>query len=188
MARAPQSRPRASKRRTKRATKSRRQSLRSLARALGVDEKAVRKGIASGRLHESVGRDGRGPFVRDVDLARSEWVAGAAQPTNGGGHSGNGNPPRPQGTLVEAQLRVVDERATALRLDNQRRRGELLDAGKVQQELFEFSRTVRDRLRNIPDRVAPDLAAETDPRRVADLLLAEIDQALVSLAEVLERG
>lgn len=157
---------------------------------LKLSHTMIRKGIAAGRLRESLGRDARGrPFIADVELAEREWNANATKPSNGGGHAGNGNQPRPQqGTLVQAQLRVADERATALSLDNQRRRGELLDAGKVQQELFEFSRTVRDRLRNIPDRIAPDLAAETDPRRVTDILLAEIDQALVSLAEVLERG
>lgn len=190
------SRRRASKPRTKRAARSRRQSLRSLARALGVDEKAVRKGIASGRLQESVGRDGRGPFVRDVELARREWVAGAAQPPNGGGHDKPPAAAAPGGqlqlpeqqTLVSAQMRVASERATALELDNQRRRGQLLDAGTVKREQFEAARVVRDAILNIPDRIAASLASETDPRRVYELLRAELHRALTGLADELERG
>src|SRR5262249_4516207 len=50
------------------------QSLRSFARALGVNEKSVRKAVNSGRLRLAVGRDDRGrPVIVDTAVARQEW-------------------------------------------------------------------------------------------------------------------
>jgi len=63
-------------------------SLRAFAKLVGVTDKAVRKAIASGRLVRSVGRDDRGPFVRDAALARREWGGGAGQVPNSGGKPG----------------------------------------------------------------------------------------------------
>jgi len=162
---------------------------------LGVDPKAVRKGIRNGRLRESLDRDKR---IRDVELARREWVEGAAKPPNGGGHepkptNGNGGAGQQlqlpeQRTLVEAQLRLSAQRTAALELDNQRRRGQLLDAAVVQRDQFEAARIVRDAVLGVPDRIAAELAGETDPRRVYELLADELKRALTSIATELERG
>jgi hypothetical protein len=51
-------------------------SLRGFARLVRVNEAAVRKAIANGRLEVSVGRDARGrPQIVDVTLALEEWSA-----------------------------------------------------------------------------------------------------------------
>jgi hypothetical protein len=51
-------------------------SLRGFARLVGVNEAAVRKAIASGRLERSVGRNAKGqPAIIDVELAAYEWRA-----------------------------------------------------------------------------------------------------------------
>lgn len=140
----------------------------------------MRKAIKSGRLKESVGRDGRGPFVVNTALAQREWAAGAAKPQNNGK---NGD-----GTLVEAQRRVALERAAALELGNRRKRGELLDADTVLREQFEAARVLRDAILNIPDRLSAELASENSPQRVHAQLSKELRRALDSVAERLERG
>jgi hypothetical protein len=185
--------------------KTPRVSLRALAARLGVSEAAVRKGIRSGRLQKSVRRDARGPFVADVALARREWAAGATKPANAGNGGGRKRaqraarsavppvtpdppPPAPaptlvpeNGTLVHAQLRVADQRAVALELANQIKRGELLDAATVQREQFEISRMLRERILNVADRLA-DLGPAVRAR-----VRGELRQALGDLADELER-
>ena len=56
-------------------------SLRAAAGALGVSHQALSKGIVTGRLRRSIGRDVAGrPFVKDLELARREWAAAGGKP------------------------------------------------------------------------------------------------------------
>jgi hypothetical protein len=171
--------------------KADRVSLRAFGRRTRVSLTAVQKAIRSGRLRKSIGRDARGPYVRDVALADREWAAGAAKPANGGGKGHTGGPAlapvvpgagAPEvGTLVEAQLRVADQRAAALELANRRKRGELLDAATVERENFEVARILRERILNVPDRLADlDTAVRA---RIRD----ELRQALGAIADEIER-
>jgi phage terminase Nu1 subunit (DNA packaging protein) len=154
-----------------------RMSLRAFGRARDVSLMAVQKAIRSGRLNRSVGRDARGSYIADPALAEVEWDAGAAKPVNGGG---NGKA-HAQGTLVEAQLRVADQRAAALELANRRRRGELLEAAVVEREQFQAARMLRDRILNVPDRLG-----DLDPALRARLRAA-LREALGAVADELER-
>lgn len=171
----------------KRATKPERLSLRAFAAVLRVSHPAVRKAIRSGRLLESIGRDARGPFVRDVALAKREWAAGVTKAANNGNGGGRGHATPgaaaapPGGSLVEAQLRLADQRSVSLELANKRKRGELLDAATVERENFEVARVLRERILNVPDRLA-DLAPG-----VRDRIRAELRQALGSIADEIER-
>jgi transcriptional regulator with XRE-family HTH domain len=150
-------------------------SLRALAKRLGVSHTAVRKGVESGRLSASIARG----KVIDVGLARTEWAAGATKepPKETGG-----------GTLVQAQLEATRERTIGLRLANRLKRGRLVDAETARRDAFDCARAVRDAVLNIPDRVAAELAAETDPDRVHARLDDELRKALEAAAEVLARG
>lgn len=155
-------------------------SLRGLARRLEVNLWAVQKAVASGRLSKCLGRDSSGSVrVVDVDLALQEWAEratqGAALTPGGGG----------EGTLSEAQRLVHIERREQLRISNLQRAGRLVDRGEVERTSFEVARTVRDRILAVPDRVAPQLAAETDSARVRQMLERELRAALVSLVELL---
>jgi hypothetical protein len=160
-------------------------TLRGLSRHLGVSLAAVQKGITSGRLRKSVSRDGT---ILDVALARREWDAGASKPANGGGRS-RGAPTRPgpkvtkpENTLVSAQYRVSMARAVALEQSNLQKRGELLDRETVKREQFEVARILRERILNVPDRLA-----ELDPA-VRARIRAELRQALGDIADELENG
>src|SRR5689334_607951 len=167
--------------RTRRVATPPRVSLRSLAKTLGVSPPAVRKAIAAGRLARSIGRDGKGPYVLDVALARTEWAAGAAKPPNPGGHPPGNGRAEPQNKLVDAQLRLASQRAESLELANRRRRGEVHDVVECEREQFQAARTLRDRILNVPDRMGLEPS-------LRDRLLAELRVALGQVADELERG
>lgn len=158
-------------------------SQRALARRLGVDPKAVRKAIASGRLKASIGRDGK----LDAAVAAKEWAAGASKPNprapGGQPAAGRGGP-----TLTEAQRRVALERAASIRLSNRQKRAQLVPAAEVRRDAFAAARSVRDAVLGVADRVASELAAESDPARVHARLLEELRGALVVAIQVIERG
>ncbi|WP_409757943.1 hypothetical protein [Aestuariivirga sp.] len=56
--------------------------------------------------------------------------------------------------------------------------GVLVDGKAVEREWFETLRTLRDRLLSVPDRLAPVLAAETDPVEVSNLIFDELAEIL----------
>jgi phage terminase Nu1 subunit (DNA packaging protein) len=140
-------------------------SLRAFARHIGKSHTAVEKAIASGRLSESIGHDAKGaPRILDLQRAVREWKERGF-------------------SLSDAQRRATLERARGYRLKNLATQGKLYDRSAAKREAFECARTVRDSMLNIPDRVAAQLAAETDPARVFAILEGEIRKALVALAE-----
>lgn len=156
------------------------QSLRGFARFLGVSLAAVQKAIASGRLAASIGRAANGtPYVADPEKAVEEWNSGATKPRPG---------QAPGSSLVQAQLGVAEQRRDALALANAQKRGELVSAAAAERAAFDCARTVKEAMLNLPDRLASELAGESDPRRVHARLEEEVRLALESLAEVLEHG
>ena len=73
--------------------------------------------------------------------------------------------------------------AKLTRLDYEERTGKLLNAEDVAKEAFALARRVRDRLFNIPSRMASVLASETDSKAIELLLSQELRIALEELAE-----
>jgi phage terminase Nu1 subunit (DNA packaging protein) len=140
---------------------------------------AVRKAVKSGRLKDSVGKANGRAFIADPELAKVEWAGGA------GKANGSTSAPPEELTLVEASTRVAIQREKKLRLENRRTRGSLLHRAVVQREQFESARAVRDALLNIPDRLASELAAESDATAVHARLDAELRECLESVAELL---
>jgi hypothetical protein len=55
-------------------------SLRQIARIVGVTEKAIRKGIAAGRMPWSVRKVAGRPVIVDLALARQEWESTSTRP------------------------------------------------------------------------------------------------------------
>lgn len=60
---------------------------------------------------------------------------------------------------------------------------ELVSAADVRKESFAMARAVREALTNLADRLANELAGETDPARVHQLLTQEHRQCLMELAD-----
>ncbi len=73
--------------------------------------------------------------------------------------------------------------AKLTRLEYEEKTGKLLNAEDVAKDAFALARRVRDRLLNIPSRMASVLASETDSKAIEALLSQELRIALEELSE-----
>jgi phage terminase Nu1 subunit (DNA packaging protein) len=89
---------------------------------------------------------------------------------------------KPGTSLYNAQQRRTVALAEREELRNAKSRGELVSREAVSKDWFSIGRAVRDRMQNIPVRVAPLCAAEKNPDKIFAMLQKEIDQALEGLA------
>jgi len=155
----------------------------AFARDRHVDEKAVRKGIASGRIPAScvgLSSTGRRQVITDVEGARRAWEANAAKIPNGPAADAG------RSSLVEASTLTAIERHRALKIANDLKSGIAVDARAVKRAAFEDARIIRETLLNFPARLAAALAAETDPAKVFAMLDDAIREALHETADRLE--
>jgi hypothetical protein len=155
-------------------------SIRPYAKHRGVSHTAVQKAIKQGRIRLSP--DGK----IDQEAADREWsrnsspVNAPAKPTARAAPVSD----RPGGGPTYAQSRAVRELylARLAKIEFEERSGKLLSRDEVTTAAFTRARTMRDNLLNIPDRIAPMLAAESDPAVVHQILSDEIRQVLNDLS------
>ena len=83
--------------------------------------------------------------------------------------------------INESRAKSEHFRAELARIDLEVKEEELVESSLVKRQAFTAARTVRDSLGNIPDRVANQFAAETDPVEIHRVLTNEIRKALESL-------
>ena len=83
--------------------------------------------------------------------------------------------------INESRAKSEHFRAELARIDLEVKEEELVESSLVKRQAFTAARTVRDSLGNIPDRVANQFAAETDPVEIHKVLTEEIRKALESL-------
>jgi len=83
--------------------------------------------------------------------------------------------------FLKTRIKSEAERAKLLELKAKVEAGKYVDVDEVRVAAFNKARTVRGSLLNIPGRLAPLLAAESDERECFRLIDAEIRQALVEL-------
>lgn len=161
-------------------------SLSAYARRRGVAVNAVHKAIVEGRLSKSVKRKGQG-YQIDVELADQEWAANTDTGSGYPAHTKNAGTPPPSTApsnddepITYAEARAQHERfkARLAQLELEEREGKLVEAEVVKQQAFRVARMVRDSLLNLPDRVAGELAAETNQFKVHQRLTLEIRRAL----------
>ena len=161
------------------------------ARHRGVDEKAVRKAVAEGRISLINGKID--PAVADIQWAANTRV-----------RAGSGTDLLTQATAVQTDARPVTapvspaaavlESYTAARARREaaeaeraelglaEEKGELIRVEAVKSVLGVLFASTRDALLQIPARMAALLAAESAPAAVQTLLYTEIHQALQQLA------
>ncbi len=84
--------------------------------------------------------------------------------------------------LAKSQAKKEEFRAKLVELEYEERVGTLVKKSEVEKEAFRVGRLVRDAVLNVPSRLAGILAAESDQRKVHDLLEKELRQALEALA------
>lgn len=80
--------------------------------------------------------------------------------------------------------RLTRAQADLAEIDVARARGDVVGADQLARNLTNLFTEIRTNLRNIPGRVSSSVLGLTDERKLKTLLLAEIDQALTSLAEM----
>ncbi|WP_062262421.1 hypothetical protein [Endozoicomonas arenosclerae] len=73
-------------------------------------------------------------------------------------------------------------RAKMAKMEYEEKAGKLTEASKVREDAYRAGRMLRDALLGIPDRQADVLAAETDPRKVRQLLMDELESILSELS------
>jgi len=84
--------------------------------------------------------------------------------------------------LMEARLKNETEKGVLLEIQAKIAKGELLHKEDVRNALFTQGRTLRDKLLNIPDRVASLLASLDDASKIHTILTQEIRTVLEGLA------
>lgn len=161
------------------------------ARRLGVSHEAVRKAVKVGRLAKSVTWGANNKPRLMPDLADQEWAANTdkAQQRVPAVPPPRPDPPPPAAepeqsqeprTATFQQARTLREAymARLARLEFEEKSKQLVRADAVKNEAFKVARVVRDNLLNIPDRVAAELANETNQFKVHQRLTHEIRRAL----------
>lgn len=154
----------------------------------GVSPAAVFDAIDKGRLETSLEKKESGRYLIDIDAADAEWAANTDSGTGSLAHMKNR--PKVEATetaddqpITYAEARAQHERfkARLAQLELEQREGTLVEAEASRREAFRVARLVRDSLLNIPDRVAGELAAETNQFKVHQRLVKEIRRALEDL-------
>jgi phage terminase Nu1 subunit (DNA packaging protein) len=144
--------------------------------------------IRDKRLVDSVTRNGKS-YAIDAELADREW--------NKNTDNGRGYPAQVrhvESKIAEAAVDAGDDdqpisyaaaraqherfKARLAQLELEEREGKLVEAEAAKREAFRVARLVRDAMLNIPDRVAAELAAETNQFKVHQRLTHEIRRAL----------
>ena len=153
-------------------------SLRAYARHRGVSLAAVQHAIKAKRITR------RSDGLIDVEEADQEWDRNTA-PTQQTVVTAN-EPLAANPNAVEySRARAVRENylARLAKFDFEVRTGKLVDKAEVEVAAFNRFRMFRDAMLTIPDRMAAVLAAETDERKVFELLSADIRRALSDFAD-----
>lgn len=157
------------------------------ARQRGITHDAVRKAITAGRLKECLVQNEKGRLRLLPDVADREWQENTQhhrrpgpQPVAGGIFE----PAADNDDLLDVPNFNVSRakreayQAELARLEYEEKQGTLVNAEAVKKEAFRTARLVRDAMLNIADRIAAELAADTDSFSVHRKLTDEIRTAL----------
>jgi excisionase family DNA binding protein len=162
------------------------------AKSRGTSDKYVYRMISEGVIPKQAVGKLKGRTIIDKDLADRAMEKNTAAIVL----DGKRLPPTPQNVQIETIRKAGAEglsltdartltqryRAALLKIELDQATGRLVEAEQVKVAAFNKARQVRDSLLNISDRISPILAAEKDQMRVAELLTAEIRQALEGLS------
>jgi len=174
-------------------------SLRGYAKHRGVSLKAVQKALASGRIAKR--DDGLIDAAEaDVNWARNtsprpqaSQKPAVASPHHNVQHHAEmptreaSDPIRLETGLEYSRARAVRESylARLTKLDFEERTGKLVSRDEIEVAAFNKFRQFRDRMLNIPDRLAAEAAAESDASRVHELMTLEIRKALLEFSDAI---
>ena len=86
--------------------------------------------------------------------------------------------------LNESRARREHYQAELAKLQVTQHRGDLVPVEDVKKDAFQVGRSIREALSNLADRLSHQLAGETDPAVIHEVLTVEHRDALLALAEV----
>jgi len=149
---------------------------RKFAELLNVSEAYVSKLVADGRIH--LNAHGR----IDPDMAREE-IEATRDPAAAFRSKTSPDPQAAQYMQAYMQARSLKMAYQAKReqLEYEQEAGRLIGREEVGAALFAVARSTRDRILQVPERLANELASERSPRKVAKLLGAALEEALEGL-------
>ena len=155
----------------------------------GCSGVAVHKAVKAGRISLIDGKI-------DADVADIQWAANTrarvpskrvelpAQGSMGASPADDGQDPDGKaGDYWDARSRRETAEAAIAEMKEAEMRGTLIRADAVRSAWAGKITSARDALLQIPSRLAPVLAAESDMERIAELLEGELRQALQQLSE-----
>ncbi len=145
-------------------------SKRALARALGLSPSAVLKLEARGMPLDSV-EAARAWRLANLDPMRTKASGARAERTGR------------TDALMDARIEREQAEAALASLRLAELSGELVRVADIKRELARTFVSLRDALLNIPHRMAPLVAAESDQARVFAMLEAELRQTLEQLTQ-----
>lgn len=152
---------------------------------VGDSLSAVQRAISSGRI-QLVERDGQvGIDPAAADKSWAELTNPSPSPRRG---RKKGEPPPEDpggngsaGSYIGARGEHETLKVEITRLELAKKRGELIDAEAMRQEVGAIARDIRRQLLLIPARIASQVRAAADDRTVEAMLDAEIRRALIKL-------
>lgn len=179
------------------------ESVRAFARRVDRSHPTILQAIAEGRI-TAVARDGDGrtigvywhqaleQFVNRTDPTQAERTAqthttapapAATIESATNNAQQEGRPVAPGAAdgdhgYLEHRARTEEFKSKQAELDYLEKLGTLVHAGAMTEASFQRTRTLRDQLLNIPDRISTIAAAERDPVRVHQIITDEIKRVL----------
>lgn len=151
------------------------------ARKHGMTPANISRAIRQGRI-KVLRHDGHRPFFDEAQADR-DWRNRKDEKHSGAIPS-----------LNESKARAEFFKAEKAEVELERIKTRLVDADLVRRQAFGLARKARDRLMNVPDRIAAEIAAESDARRCHAILAREISDVCreisgdLELAETEETG
>jgi len=144
---------------------------------LGVSPARVSQVKKTGRLDGTFRKKGATTYY-DQDSAIAAWNGEIPQLISRVSGSDQEIP-----SFNESRAKSEHFRAELAGLDLEEKEEKLCEAEKVRREAFSLARSVRDAVNTIPDRVANQFAAETDPVVIHQALTEELRKALERLTD-----
>jgi phage terminase Nu1 subunit (DNA packaging protein) len=148
-----------------------------ISEVLGVSPARVSQVKKTGRLDGTFSKKGATTYY-DQDSAIAAWNGEIPQLISRVSGSDQEIP-----SFNESRAKSEHFRAELARIDLEVKEEKLCEAEKVRREAFSLARSVRDAVNTIPDRVANQFAAETDPVVIHQALAEELRKALERLTD-----
>lgn len=152
---------------------------------LGIAQYAQYKGVHMSTVQDAV-KNGRIPFEnrngrRMIPVGEADRIWDQIEQTGKSPYEEDGSP---QISKVNAYMKGF--KAKLMELEYKKKAGEVIDKCMVYSQIIATVRMSRDALRNVPQKIAPEIANEIDPHRCEIIMLREIDECLNELARMAE--